>query len=121
MHSSLSLKEIIKKKLPDLFLNHILCAGTVFGGQGVCKGDSGGPLMFHNREENRWIQFAMVQGAVRDCEDIDYPAIYIRLDDEAILPFIHDTLDSQNKISTTTKPPSGELIYICRCFGSLIF
>jgi len=57
---------------------------------------------------------------VLDCEDIDYPAIYIRLDDDAILPFIHDTLDNQNKISTTTKPPSGELIYICHLFGSLI-
>jgi len=44
--------------------------------------------MYHQRKNNRWIQFATVQGAVRDCGDNDYPGIYVRLDHPLILPFI---------------------------------
>ncbi len=36
----------------------------------------------------RWVQVALVQGAARDCGDIDFPGIYIRLDDPSIFNFI---------------------------------
>ncbi len=39
-------------------------------------------------QDQRWSQIAIVQGAVRDCGDIDFPGIYIRVDDPSILNFI---------------------------------
>ncbi len=111
MHSSLSLKDTITEKLPHLFQNHVLCAGTDVGGQGSCKGDSGGPLMFRNRETNTWIQFALVQGAVRDCGDIDYPGIYIRLDDSEIFSFISSTLDVPKSSSFKAELQNGKVFF----------
>ena len=34
------------------------------------------------------IQIATVHGAVRECGDVDFPGIFIRLDDPSILEFI---------------------------------
>ena len=91
-HSQIAIStiNIIKETLPDLFQNHILCAGTTIGSQGSCKGDSGGPLNFYDVETQSWVQIAIVEGSVRDCGDIDYPGIYIRLSD----PLIHDFIES---------------------------
>jgi secreted trypsin-like serine protease len=114
MNRPLSLKETIEEKLPELFQNHVLCAGTDIGGQGSCKGDSGGPLMFRNRETNTWIQFALVQGAVRDCGDIDYPGIYLRLDDKEIFSFISSNSDIPKKMSltlSTTDAQKGKVLF----------
>jgi len=97
MNRPLSLNHTIQTKLPELFPSHVLCAGDDFGKQGSCHGDSGGPLLFHNWETNSWIQFALVQGAVKDCGDIDYPGIYIRLEDPSIFSFIHSFLESPSK------------------------
>jgi len=97
MHGTVPLQETVREKLPQLFQGHILCAGTDVGGQGSCKGDSGGPLMYYQRKTNSWIQFATVQGAVRDCGDIDYPGIYIRLDHPLILPFILSAIGKNKK------------------------
>jgi secreted trypsin-like serine protease len=97
MNRPLTLNATIQKKLPDLFPSHVLCAGVEFGTQGSCKGDSGGPLLLHNWETDSWIQFALVQGAVRDCGDIDYPGIYIRLDDWGIFSFIHSFFEIPSK------------------------
>ena len=73
------MKYVIAQKLPQLFQNHILCAGVTTGTQGSCKGDSGGPLMYQDLErDQRWVQIATVQGAVRDCGDPDYPGLFIK-------------------------------------------
>ena len=99
MHSSLQRQATIKEKLPELFRADILCAGSHVGGQGSCHGDSGGPLMYYELETNSWIQFATVQGSVGDCGDIEYPGIYIRLDNLPVLSFISKTIkhNSGNK------------------------
>jgi secreted trypsin-like serine protease len=88
IQSTLSTKEQIDKKLPKLFQNHILCAGTATSKQGSCKGDSGGPLMYLDSEIDRWIQIATVHGGIRDCGDIDFPGLYIRLDAPDVFNFI---------------------------------
>ncbi len=93
MRTTLRTDRIIMQKLPQLFQNHILCAGAG-GNQGSCKGDSGGPLVSQDFETDRWIQIATVQGAIRDCGDADYPGLYIRLDDPNVFNFIDTTIFS---------------------------
>jgi len=82
----------ITEKIPQLFQNHILCAGATIGSQGSCKGDSGGPLMYHDSLTDQWIQIATVQGAIRDCGDLEYPGLYIRIDNPDIFSFIKSVL-----------------------------
>ena len=94
IQSTLSTKEKIDTKLPKLFQNHILCAGEDTGNQGSCKGDSGGPLMYLDSDTERWIQIATVHGGIRDCGDVDFPGLYIRLDDPSVLNFINSVIYS---------------------------
>ncbi len=82
----------IQAKLPQLFQDTVLCAGSDVGGQSSCRGDSGGPLMQLNRSDKSWIQFAIVQGSIGECGDIDYPGIYVRLDHSSIMSFITWTI-----------------------------
>ena len=93
-------QNLIREKLPQLFKDEVLCAGTDVGGQGSCRGDSGGPLMRYDRKTGSWIQFATVQGSVGECGDIDTPGIYVRLDHSSVLSFIASTIGkaSGNKI-----------------------
>jgi secreted trypsin-like serine protease len=93
-------KATIEEKLPQLFRDDILCAGSHIGGQGSCLGDSGGPLMYYDLDTNSWIQFATVQGSVGDCGDKEYPGIYIRLDHVAVLSFISKTIKKTGIIQT---------------------
>ena len=85
-------KERVQKELPELFQNHILCAGTLIGSQGSCKGDSGGPLNAFDVEISSWVVIATVQGGIRDCGDTDFPGLYILLDDPIVLNFIFSTI-----------------------------
>ncbi len=88
----------IAKTLPQLFQNHIMCAGVASGVQGACSGDAGSPLMYQDLErDGRWIQIAIVQGTIRDCGDPDYPGLFIRLDDPSIFNFIRSTINNSNK------------------------
>jgi len=104
--STRSTKERIAEKLPILFQNHILCAGEDTGNQGSCKGDSGGPLMYFNSEIDRWIQIATVHGGIRDCGDVDFPGLYIRLDDPVVLNFINSKIDS-----TDTQTGNAQFVF----------
>ncbi len=40
------------------------------------------------------IQIAVVQGGVRNCGDIDYPGIFVRLDDPGVLNFIKSVVNN---------------------------
>jgi len=95
--SSDKIREKVAEKLPQLIQNHILCAGNVsfyyVGSQGSCKGNAGGPLMYKDSITDQWIQIATVHGAIRDCGDLEYPGLYIRLDDPNILSFIRSVLN----------------------------
>ncbi len=92
MQTTVSTQAKIMEKLPQLFQNHIFCAGASVGSQGSCKGDSGGPLIYQDSLTDQWIQIATVQGGIRDCGDADYPGLYIRLDDPTVFSFIKSAL-----------------------------
>jgi secreted trypsin-like serine protease len=79
--------------LPKLFQDDLLCAGNVFGTQGACQGDDGGPLMIKQLWSEIWTQIAIVQGVVGDCGDPQYPAITVRLDHPKVLSFIKEIID----------------------------
>jgi len=51
--TTFSTADIVQKKLPNLFPNHLVGAGSDIGIQGSCEGDSGGPLMIINRESQQ--------------------------------------------------------------------
>ena len=80
--------EQVQKVVPDLFQSHVLCAGYDIGNQGPCRGDSGGPLQFHDRIKGRYVQVAIVHGSVAGCGDVEFPSVYVRLDDPEVHEFI---------------------------------
>ena len=45
-------------------------------------------FLFIHLDENKYIQIALVHGAVGECGDRNFPAIYVRLDDPEIFSFI---------------------------------
>lgn len=61
----------------------------------------------------RWVQIAVVQGAVRDCGDVDFPGLYIRLDDPSIFNFI------QLYINETAEDNEGTLILLNLCIMTI--
>ena len=52
------------------------------------------------------IQIATVHGGVRDCGDVEYPGIFIRLDDPSIWHFINDSMSQiETNDEEEEKPP----------------
>ena len=100
-------EKIIREKVPQLFQNHLICAGSPTDSLGACNGDSGGPLMAKNHATNQWFQIATVHGKIGNCEDSDYPAIFVRLDDPKVLKFITSSIFQISK---------GNLGYILALF-----
>jgi hypothetical protein len=48
--------------------------------------------MYFDRKLGSYILIAIVEGAIRDCGDIDFPGIYVRLDHPSIWNFIDSSL-----------------------------
>ena len=98
----------IQDAIPQLFQDHLLCAGNNEGNQGACEGDSGGPLMYKD-EDRKYIQIATVRGGVGECGDKDYPGIFVRVDHPSIWNFI------ASAIIPLSDEPQSVLTYFC-CF-----
>jgi secreted trypsin-like serine protease len=94
MKASEKIVKIIRESLPQLFQDHLMCAGVDVGNQGACKGDSGGPLMYKDDDIGKFIQIATVRGGVGECDDDAYPGIFVRVDHPSIWKFISSTIKS---------------------------
>ena len=70
--------------------------GYEVGEYGSCSGDSGGPIVKYVQEKGRsqahYIQVGMVTGGFGGCGNGALPAIYTRLEDNAILSFVQQTI-----------------------------
>ena len=69
-----------------------MCAGDSEEIKGACEGDSGGPLMYKDLTDRKYIQIATVEGGVGDCGDESYPGIFVRLNHPSILEFVSSTM-----------------------------
>ena len=86
--TSLNKEKVVRKILPYLFQDDLLCAGTLVGNPDLCKGDSGGPIITQNLFNQKWTQIGVVHGSIGECCNNDYPGIYIRLNHPLVLDFI---------------------------------
>ena len=68
----------------------IFCAQKEGSNLGTCKGDSGGPFVRFddNPTDPNWYQTAVVHGSGESCDGTKFPSIFVRLDNEDILPWI---------------------------------
>ena len=53
-----------------------MCAIDTVTGAGACVGDSGGPLMYKNPDNNRWYAIGIVSGGYGICGNVHVPTLY---------------------------------------------
>ena len=101
-----------QRSLPYKFQDGLICAGDKFSSTGVCKGDSGGPLIQYDSKLGReyFVQVGVVHGGIRDCFNDVYPAIFNRLTNREILSFIlsnafNQSIDSIEGINGPYRDP----------------
>ena len=76
---------------PKKFNNpSIFCAQKEGSNFGTCEGDSGGPFVRFDADptDPKWYQAAVVHGSGESCDGTRFPSIFVRLDNEDILPWI---------------------------------
>jgi hypothetical protein len=103
MQASGKIEKNIQESLPQLFQDHLMCAGVNVWNQGACQGDSGGPLMYKDDDSRKYIQIATVRGGVGDCGDDEYPGIFVRVDHPSIWDFISSTMKGKSLICLNYK------------------
>ena len=81
-------------------------------GSGSCSGDTGGPLVFHEKTSNRYIQIGVLQGGAGACGNDIFPGIYANLDDYDVLSFIYKTAFWGNN-SSPSSPGKNTWYIIC--------
>merc|ERR1712062_809651 len=80
---------IIDELLPRKFQSNLLCAGSRIPGEGLCHGDSGRPLVTFQAGVEPFYELVGVSVARRgSCGSIEYPGIYVRLEDYNVLDWI---------------------------------
>merc|ERR1712080_113272 len=81
---------ISKKKEKNFgrsFDKTMMCAENLYGNEGSCPGDSGGPFIVKLKDEDRFILAGTLHGGFEECSH-KWPTIYTRIDDYSILKFI---------------------------------
>lgn len=85
--------------LPGQFDDTVLCAGDMKGGKGICKGDSGGPLMqpIMNTitKKHHFYQIGVVSYGLR-CAEPNAPTVYARV--TYFIDWIQETIKKLNAV-----------------------
>ena len=58
--------------------------------------DSGSPLIVEDPDNDRNLQIGIVYGSLEECNDLNYPSLFARLDDYEVLKFIRATAFGDN-------------------------
>lgn len=58
----------------------MICAGASWGGEGSCKGDSGGPWIIRGNSASEDVQVGIVSfGSDKGCSIVNYPSVFTRV------------------------------------------
>ena len=83
-------KSKIEESMPQLFdVGSIFCAGERSLSQGLCRGDSGGPVLLDEISQLKITQVGLVHGGTVPCVNNNFPGVFVRLTDYDILNFIY--------------------------------
>lgn len=77
-HTCNFLYQKISSKIRIHISNDMLCAGLQQGGRDACQYDSGGPMVYFNPAESRWILVGVVSTGY-GCARPGFPGIYTRV------------------------------------------
>jgi len=83
------LYENISQKVKLTISDDMMCAGLSEGGRDACQYDSGGPLVYYNRSEERWLLVGVVSTGY-GCARAGFPGIYTKV--SQFLPWIEATV-----------------------------
>ena len=99
----------LQRSLPFKFQDSLICAGDKLSSTGVCKGDSGGPLIQYDSNINnqQFVQIGVVHGGMKDCYNDEFPAIFNRLTNPKILEFVYE-IAFNREIDTGDEPFSEQ-------------
>ena len=83
-------KTKIENNLPQLFNDgSVFCAGERSLSEGLCRGDSGSPLMIDDVSQLKITQVGLVHGGTQECVNNNFPAVFVRITNYDILNFIY--------------------------------
>ena len=88
-------KTAIKVTLPNKFDESLICAGDKYSSAfGTCAGDSGAPLLtdFWDQKSGEilFTLLGVLHGGVVNCDNSEYPAIYVRISAPKIYKWIEE-------------------------------
>jgi len=67
----------------------MMCAGVSEGGRDACQYDSGGPLVYYDSTEQRWLLIGVVSTGY-GCARAGFPGIYTKVSE--FIPWIEETI-----------------------------
>jgi len=79
----------ISQKIKLTISDDMMCAGLTEGGRDACQYDSGGPLVYYDHEEQRWLLIGVVSTGY-GCARAGFPGIYTKVSE--FIPWIEQTI-----------------------------